>query len=340
MQFVGLDIHLKHINACIVDEAGNIAYETKFNNEPREFDTFLAKVDKENSKFTIEACSCWEYVYDYLSDAGFNVVLANPSRIKLYGYTKKKTDKIDANILANLLRTNMLPTAYASPRDVRDQRQLTRHKASLTQLQSRIKNKVHAILIRNGIVHDFSDVFGKAGTEYLRSLNLEMRDRYQMDSYLNILEFIGKEIGITMDRIEEVEKINPNIKILRSHPGIEYYLALMIDGEIGDIRRFECSAKLTSYAGLNPSVSQSGEKCHIGHISKQGNRYLRWALIQAAHVATQHDKKYARIYHCIKSRRNENIAYVAVARRILKTLYYMLKHNSYYIPNLSERKAS
>jgi len=338
MQFVGMDIHLKYINACILDDAGNIEMERRFWNEPDNLEKFLAYVDKENSKIAIEACSCWEYIYDYLTDAGYEVVLANPSQIETN--KKRKTDKIDAKKLANLLRCNMIPTAYAPPRHVRDQRALARHKASLTELRSKIKNKIHAILIRNGIVHPYSDVFGKAGRNYLKSLDLEMRDRYAMDSYLKILEFIEVQIKETAERIEEQEIINPDIKIIRSHPGFDYYLALLVDGEIGDIRRFRSFAKLTAYAGLDPSVNQSGDRCYKGHITKMGNKRLRWALIEAAHVAVMHDKKYARIFHRIARRRNKKIAYVAVARRILKTLYYMLKHNSYYIPNLEERKAS
>ena len=134
MQYVGLDIHLKHINACIMDEAGQIQAERKLRNDPDDFSKLLAYLDREQCKITIEACSCWEYVYDYLTDAGFQVVLANPSRIKQYQNNKKKTDKTDAKTLANLLRTNMLPTAYAAPSHVRDYRQLTRHKTSLTRL--------------------------------------------------------------------------------------------------------------------------------------------------------------------------------------------------------------
>ena len=109
MQFVGLDVHLKSISACIMDEAGNVQAERKINNNPEEFDKLLAYVDKDSSKFTVEACSCWEYVYDYLTEAGYSVVLANPSRIGLIAKSKKKTDKADAKILANLLRTNTLP---------------------------------------------------------------------------------------------------------------------------------------------------------------------------------------------------------------------------------------
>ena len=299
MQFVGLDIHLKHINACIRDDAGEIELQRKFKTEPEAMDRFLIYVDKENSKIVIEACSCWEFVYDYLTDAGYNVILANPCQIeKKKG---RKTDKLDAKKLSKL---------------------------------------INAILIRNGIVHGFSDVFGVAGIQYLRSLDLEMRDRYQMDTYLKTLNYFNNQINEVMARIEEVEIRNPDIKIIRSHPGFDYYLSLLFIGEIGDYRRFQSFDKLTAYTGLDPSVSQSGDKCYVGHITKKGNRRVRWCLIQAAHVAVMHDSKYAKIFHKIERKKNGNVAYVAVARKILKTLYYMLKHHSYYRPQLKDRKAS
>jgi transposase len=338
MQFVGLDIHKKHINACIRDEEGKIIAERKFRNEPQELDKFLTRVNKED-KIALESCICWEHVYDYLDEQGFaNLVLANPSQISKS--KKKKTDKLDAKKLAKLLRAGLLPEAWPAPKDIRDHRQITRHKASLTVLRTMTKNKVHAILLRHGIIHGYSDVFGKAGTEYLYSLDLPMSDRIQMDNYLKLIAGINELIDNTQDVIEDFARYNYNVKILMTHPGIDYYLASMIDAEIGDIRRFQKISRLTSYAGLEPSVSQSGDKCHIGHITKIGNANLRWALIQAAHVAVMHDSKYAKIFHKIKARRNQNIAYIAVARRILKTIYAMLKNNAKYIPKLKERKAS
>lgn len=337
MQSVAFDIHLKHINACIRNNAGEIELQSKFKTEPEAIDKFLIHVDKENSKMVIEACSCWEFIYDYLTDAGYTVVLANPCQIeKKKG---RKTDKLDAKKLSKLLHANMIPEAYAPPKHVRDQRSLTRLKQSLTELRTEVKNKVHAILIRNGIVHGFSDVFGVAGTQYLRSLDLEMRDRYQMDTYLDMISYMDKQIAEVAERIEEVEVRNPDIKIVRSHPGFDYYLALLFIGEIGDNRRFQSYNQLTAYAGLDPSISQSGDKCYKGHITKKGNKRLRLCLVQAAHVAVMHDSKYAKIFHKISAKKNENVAYVAVARKMLKTLYYMLKHHSYYRPT-KDRKAS
>ena len=233
----------------------------------------------------------------------------------------------------------MIPTAYAAPTHVRDERSLTRLRQSLTELRTEVKNKTNAILIKNGIVHGYSDVFGVAGTQYLQSLDLPMRDRYPMDTYLDAISYLDNKIKNVAERIEEVEDRNPDVKIVRSHIGFDYYMALLFVGEIGDHRRFKSYSKLTAYAGLDPSVSQSGDKCYKGHITKKGNARLRWCLLQASHVAVMHDSKYAKIFQKISARKNANVAYVAVSRRILKTLYYMLKTHSYYRPT-EDRKAS
>lgn len=331
MQYVGLDIHKKFIYGCILDNHGSVVFEGKFDTEPRELDRFLSNSEKEQCKIAIESCVCWQYIYDYLDDGGYDVVLADPMRVSLIATSRKKTDKHDAKILANLLRTNLLPSCYASPKEVREQRQITRHRASLTDLRTQVKNKIHAILLRNGIKHEFSDVFGKAGIEYLYSLDLQMSDRFEMDHYLKMIEEIDEKIDQTTEHVEDFVRFNPQARLLMSTPGIDYYSAIMITAEIGDIRRFSSREKLTSYAGLNPSVYQSGNTIRRGHISKQGNTNLRRILVQCANVAIRHDKTLARFYHRIKKHKgNHGIAVTAAARKLLSYIYVMLQHNIKY----------
>ena len=108
-QYVGLDVHKKFIQGCILDKDGKIILEQKFKSEPHSMDMFLLNVSKD-SKIVLESCSCWQYVYDYLDDADYkDLHLANPSRVQLIATSRKKTDKNDAKILADLLRTNLLP---------------------------------------------------------------------------------------------------------------------------------------------------------------------------------------------------------------------------------------
>lgn len=329
-EYVGLDIHKKFTVICVKDKEGNILLEKKIKNEPSELDSFLSQI-KKDSAIAMESCSCWEYIYDYLTDAGFtNVVLANPSKVRLIAVLKKKTDAFDAAILADLLRSNMLPTSYAPCKLIREQRQITRHRASLGRLKGIIKNKIHALLIKNGIKHEFSDVFGVEGIRYLQSLELTAIDRYQMEQYLELIRHYNVQIKKTENRIEDFVAYTPQVKHLMTIPGVSFYSGLTIFGEIGNIQRFNSAKKLVAFAGLNPSVSQSGEKCYMGHIAKQGDKHLRWMLGQCANIAIMHDSILAKIYHKIKKRRGHNIAITAVARKMLCFIYVMLTHNMNY----------
>jgi transposase len=338
-QYVGLDVHKKFIQGCILDENGKVVLEQKFKSEPHSMDMFLLNVSKD-SKIVLESCSCWQYVYDYLDDAEYkDLHLANPLRVRLIAESRKKTDKVDAKALANLLRVNLLPESYAPPLSVRYERQITRHRLSIVRLRSDVKRKIHALLLRHGIEYEFSDVFGKAGIKYLYSLDLPECDRFELDNYVKTIEFLTERVNETQERVEEYANHSPQSRLLMTIPGIDYYSALMISAEIGDIRRFNTAKKLISYAGLNPSISQSGEKCYTGHIAKQGNNNLRWILGQCANVAVMNDSRLALFYQRIKKCKRHNIAITATARKILTIIYAMLKNNTKYAP-LKKCKAS
>lgn len=340
-KYVGLDIHKKFIVAVVLDSQGELVLERKIRNDPHELDKFFKRIEID-SNIALESCSCWEYVYDYLSDMGFvNITLANPSKVRLIATSRKKTDFHDARILADLLRSNMLPTSYAPSSVIRSQRLITRHRASLGRINGVVKNKVHALLIRNGINHEFSDVFGKEGMEYLYNLDLTDIERYQMNQYLELIRHINVQSTKTEARIQDYVEYTPDVKLLMSIPGISYYSGLSIAGEIGDIRRFSSARKLVSFAGLNPSISQSGDKCYSGHIAKQGDKHLRWMLGQCANIAIKHDNTLAKIYQRIKKRRGHNIAITAVARKMLCFIYVMLTHNiKYQALQIHKKKAS
>jgi len=321
-----------------MNQQGKVTFEYKFKNDPHNLDVFMLNATKD-SKVALESCNGWEYIYDYLKDAGYEVKLANPMQILLIAKSRKKTDKHDAKVLADLLRTNMLPTCYAASTDIREQRQVVRHRKSLTDLQTEIKNKIHAILLRNGIEHGLSSVFTDKGKDFLCSIDLPGYDRQQLDNYIEILNHLKQKILQTAEHLEDYVRHNPHARLLMTIPGISYYSALMIAAELGDIRRFTNAKQVASYAGLNPSVRQSGMSCYVGHISKQGNRNLRWILVQIAHIIVQRDSRFATFFIRVANQRSRNIAYVAVARKILVTIYSMLKNNApYYV--LQKAKAT
>ncbi len=324
--YVGLDVHKNFIFGCVKDKEGNTLYEQKFKNEPHPTDMFLLNVPKD-SKVALESSSCWQYAFDYLVDKGFDVALSNPSKTRLIGESRQKTDANDARKIADLLRMNMLPLSYAAPAHVRMQRQITMHRLSLVNIRVEVKNKIHAILRRHGIQTEIEDVFTQKGIEYLESLDLPMCDRFELDQYIGVLRHLTLKIDETSKRVDEIAGDDAYAKLLVTHPGIGNYAALMITGEIGDIQRFGSSKKLVSFAGLNPSVYQSGDKCYKGAISKQGSTHLRWILVQCANIAAQRDKRLKSYYLKKKLAKGHNKAIVAVARKVLINVYVMMKYN-------------
>lgn len=337
---VGMDVHKKFIFCVALDDSGEVIFEKKINNEPHELDLLIRRIAKD-SKVALESCSCWEYVYDYLDNSGFtNIYLANPSRVGLIAKSKKKTDRYDAHVLADLVRTNLLPTSYAPSRIIREERRITRYRASLAVLQTEVKNRIHAILIRQGIINPFENIFTEKGFEYLRTLDLSWADRVQMDDYIGVLRHLKHKAQKAEELIKEYIEHHPQAKLLVTIPGIGTYSALSIIAEIGDIRRFASAKRLTSFAGLNPSVSQSGERCHMGRISKLGDKHLRRMLGQCANIAIMHDSTLSKLYHRIRKKRNHNVAITAVARKMLTFIFTMLKYNITYQQLHIHKKAS
>lgn len=329
MQYIGLDVHKKFTHAVVLDEKGTKLDSTEFKNEPVDFDRFIGRIEPK-AKIVMEACSCWQHIYDYLDEAGFELKLAHPLRVKAIASARIKTDAIDAETLAHLLRADLIPESYVPPGYVRKERNVVRHRASLVQTKTLIKNKIHAILTRHGISYEFSDAFGKAGVEYLYSLNLPEADRIAMDHYLKLVEFIDTEIDETNEMVEMLCKENPLANLLTSIPGVGYYSALLIMSEIGDIRRFSKTKQLCSYAGLVPSVYQSGNTLRRGRITKQGSRWLRWILTQCAHVAVRKDEPLRIFYARVARRKGKMAATVAVARKMLVYIHTMLTLNIPY----------
>lgn len=327
--YIGLDTHKKFIVGFGKEKDGKLIHKQKFDNDPHAMRLFLAHFPRD-SKIALESSSCWQYTFDYLVDMGYEVCLSNPSKTRLIGESSKKTDWEDAEKLSDLLRMNMLPLSYAAPKHIRMQRQITRHRLSIVNMRKQLKNKIHAILRRHGIKTEMDDLFTQKGIEFLLSIDLPMCDRFEVDQYIGLLRHMNAKINETQERIEEISSDDPQARLLMTHPGIAHYSALMISAETGDINRFSSGKKLVSFAGLNPRVSQSGERCYMGRISKEGSRNLRWILIQCANITIRTDKRLKSFYLKKRLGKGHNKAIVAVARKMLINMYVMMKHRITY----------
>lgn len=328
--YVGIDYHKRYSVATIMDEAGAILSQQRVNNDPETLRQFAAQLPA-GSTIALEATGSWYYFYEVLENTGIDIHLAHPLKTRAIAEARIKTDKIDATMLAHLLRADLLPTAYIPSRQMRDSREILRYRASLVALRSLLKNKVHAILSKNGISIEYSNVFGKKALRYLKDLELRSCYRLGLDGYLRLAELLTILIAEVTENIEGIVKDSPQAALLTTIPGISYYSALLILSEIGEVRRFPSARKLCAYAGLVPSVHSSGGKTWHGSITKQGSRWLRWILIELSHHFAGSGERLQRMYVRIAHKQGKNTARVAVAREMLKIIYYMLRDNRAFV---------
>jgi transposase len=283
----------------------------------------------------------WISIYNRLEDEHIHTILTNPKKTRLIAEAKIKTDKLDARILADLLRANLLSASYVPPPEIRMQRSIIRERARLTQLRTIIKNRIHALLDKHAYKSPYTDLFGKHGLEWLSKLELHTGDRILLEVNLEQVASLNHSIDKLTESIASSAITNPEVKLLMGFTGIDYYSAMFLINEIGPVARFSSPKKLVAYAGLAPSTRQSGNHTTHGSITKEGNSHIRWILVEAAHQAARHDPRLNEFYRRIANRRGHNRALVAVARKMLVTIYHVLNHHSQYRglrPELFENK--
>jgi transposase len=323
MHSVGIDLHRKRSHIAVIDDEGEQLLSRRIVNDPATFLSLLEGVGE--CRVALEATYGWEWLADVLQDAGFELHLAHPMRTKAIASARVKTDAVDARTLAHLLRADLLPEAYIAPRELRDLRDLLRHRVALTRMRSALKNRVSAVLAKNGIQRPYSDLFGPGGLRFLAEVELRDGPRRRLDSTLALIGDFTREIDATSREIDARASDDPYVPVLCQIRGVGRYIAMLVIAEVGDITRFATARRLCSWAGLTPTVRSSDGKARLGHISGQGSPPLRWALVEAAQHAASGGGPLRDSYEQIAKRRGKQIAKVAIARRILTLCYYGLR---------------
>jgi transposase len=273
----------------------------------------------------MEAGGNWYSVYDALEPVVEELILAHPLRVRAIAAARVKTDAIDARTLAHLLRTDLIPAAYVPPRDVRDLRELLRYRMDLVKQRTALKNRVHALLAKEGLSSPVSDLFGRQGRRWIDELILPAQQRFQLEGYLTVLDCLTGQIGAADKRVQTECASNPVAKLLTTIPGVGPLSALVIFAEIGDMQRFDSPQKLCSFAGLAPRVYSSGGKTRRGPITKQGPSALRWVLIEAAHFAVRRPGRLQGLYLRLRRGKHPSVAITACARELLVAVYHIWK---------------
>jgi len=324
-------------HATVMSADGTIVSEHRFPTNVKYLETVVLGLPEE-AKFAIEAGTPTKKLFWHLKDMGRDVRMAHPVEVRRMMGTKKKTDREDSAFLANLLRMNALPEAYVPDPKADEDRQLLRYRKDLGKKTTVVKNQIHALLARVGFSTHLTDIFGKEGREMLRMLEMDRQQRYLLDCYLKQIDLLTSQIEDVERAIAKMAQDNPAARALVHIKGIDFYSALVILSEIGDITRFPSSKHLTSYAGLVPRIHQSGDVARTGRIHKEGPKLLRATMIQCANAAIRGPGRFQRFYKRLKKRKDRGKAIVAVARKMLATVFVLLTRGCDYV-EIDEKNA-
>lgn len=325
MYTIGCDQHKYFCQLAVLDEKGKMIQQQKLYHDDREaLKQYFISLPA-GSQMAMEASGFESWLADFVQELGIQVHLSHPLKTRAIAEAKIKTDKVDAKILAQLLYADMLPKAYLAPPDLRRTRYFLRFRLCLNRYRSSLKNRVHSLLHGLGIrTPDLSDLFGLKGRQFLDSLKLGPGYQEGLLGYLNLLDATEARINTIQKRLAERVKETPEALLLETIPGIGVLLSQLILAEIGDLSRFASAEKLCSYAGLIPSLHQSGQRLYHGACSKQGNKFLRWAMVEAAQVAVRKDPHLKDFYERIKRKKGAQKAIVAAARKLLVIVFHIL----------------
>jgi len=319
--YVGIDVHRKRSQVAVVTEDGKVQLNKNVVNGSEPMLRLIGDLPS-GTPVAFEAAFGWGWLVQLLEDYGFDPHLVHPVRCKAIASARLKNDKVDAAILAQLLRADLLPEAWIAPADVRQLRALLRHRISLVRLGTQLRNRIHAVAADHGYDRSASYWTGP-GRGWLAELDLPAVSREIVTDCLAAIDALAPMIDRIDGKLHARAKADPRVKTLTTLPGIGQFTALVMLAEIGDIRRFGSARKLASWAGLTPTVRGSDLKVRHGHISKQGSAWLRWAMNQAAQTAKR-SPQFAASYATIAKRRGKNIATIAIARKLLTRAWHLL----------------
>lgn len=334
--FIGMDLHKNTSTFVVKDKDGKLINSAKVLTDKNDVTRYINAVKRNSNgrelSLVVEPVSQWYYYADLIESLGVDVHLAHPMDVKAIAHARIKTDKIDAGVLADLLRTDFLPEAYFSPAEVRGWKEQCRFRASLINLRVQTKNKIHAILFKHSLKHTFSNLFGKSGRRWLDSLELKEPFKNNLDKYLSLVDYLTEQTELAEQIITNTVINCPQAKLLISIPGISYCSALTIMAEIGNIDRFISVKHLQSYAGLIPSTYNSGDKQIHGRITKRGSKWLRWIMIESAYhqMNCKRIPGFGSYYNTLKKRKGSKTAAVATARKLLAVVWRLLKDERPY----------
>jgi transposase len=335
MHFIGVDLHKQTISICVMQGAGNrqqiIARRTLRCDRPEEIrECFAAWVPFE---VVVEATSSYEWFVQLLEPLAERIVLAHPKKLRIIAESTKKTDKLDAQVLAEFLARDMIPAAHRAPPRLREHRALVRQRQYIQRRITSLKNRLRHLLSHYNA--DAKNLFSQEGQADLKGVPLSAADRFVVQQLCEAWRYFDGQLRDMDRRLHQFARSAPVAEreareILETIPCVGPVTVDVVLSELGDIRRFRSQKQTAAYAGLVPGVRQSAGRGKQLGITKQGSGLLRWVLIETAWRLVGKTRRWGLIYEKLKQRTGAKKAIVAIARRLLGMMVAMLRSGQPY----------
>ncbi len=340
MMHVGMDVHIRNSVLNAKDADGQVLARGRCGNTTLELGTFFtplarrAKDTGESIRVVMESTGNSRAIQRLLTQFGreagidLTVEVLHARKLRVIAESVNKCDRVDADILTELSRSNLkLPTCYMPDDEEFALREHLRARTDLVRVRTMVKNRVHAILHRRGILTPSTDLFGRRGGTFLDQLNLDQAGRITMDRFRALIDQLNESIKQSTDCLRSVmrdPRWSKPAALLQTMPGIGLITSLMILAELGDLSRFRSRAAVANYAGLVPRHRDSNDKRWSGHITRRGSAHLRGVLIEAAWMAAPRVPAYRALFDRVATKKSKKTAVVAVARRMLEDAWMLL----------------
>jgi transposase len=327
MKYIGCDFHPSFQVIAMADQETGDWVERKL------LHTEEAKKFYEELKgpvvVGVEASGNTHWFESWLARCGHELWIGDAAAIARQEGRKQKHDRRAAQLILQLMLENRFPKIWVPTVGERDLRQLLIHRQHLVRMRTRIKNQLQHIALNQGWQKK-RKLWSEAGLELLRRLELEPWTGQRRDTLLTMLAELEDKIRPLDLAVAQEAQAREAARRLATHPGVGPVISLATVLTLGDVKRFADSRSWVSYLGLNPSEQSSGQRRRLGSISKQGNPFLRYLLVEGAATAVRGDKDLARMYARLKAKKHHGVAKVAVARKLAVRLYWMARTEKSY----------
>jgi transposase len=332
VNYVGIDLHKNSIVICVMNQDRKVTARRTFAcRDTQAIRDFFAALGPFQA--VVEATASYEWLAELIEPLAEKFVLANPKKLRVIAESTKKTDKLDAQVLAEFLARDMIPQAHRPTPRQRQHRAMVRHRQYLKQTATAYKNKMRRIL--SDYNADRKDLFSAGGLAAVKDVPLSDADRFVLDQLHAAWQALEAQLRELSQQLKAFAAAAPAKEAearakLQTIPGVGPVTVDVVLSELGDIRRFKSSKAVCAYAGLVPRVRQSGGKGKDLGITKEGSPLLRWALVEASWRVIRQSAAWRRIYEGIRKRAGGKKAIVAVARKLLVVMTAMLRDGTNY----------